>query len=80
MKRRHRIFTDHSKLRLELFFFDEMVQMATSNFVHLEMPQGVNSNAESLMRNELMPFDFGKNRESLILQQQKCRDFMRFSV
>jgi hypothetical protein len=62
MKRRHQIFTDNSKIRLELFFFDELVQIASQSLVYLEQNQGTGST----LSKDILPFDFGKNRESII--------------
>ena len=38
-RRRHKIFTDHIELRLELFFFDELVQLATYSLAYFELHQ-----------------------------------------
>ncbi|CDW79483.1 UNKNOWN [Stylonychia lemnae] len=76
MRRRHQIFNDHIELRLELFFFDELVQLATQSLSYLELQH--NCNFEKIGR-ELLPFDFGKNKEAIIEEQKRCRDNMRFS-
>eukprot|EP00347_Sterkiella_histriomuscorum_P016184 403354166 len=62
---------------MELFFFDELVQLATQNLAYLESNQG--QNMDKISR-ELLTFDFGKNKESIIEEQKRCRDNLRFSV
>lgn len=55
-KRRHKFLTDLAKLRLELFYFDEKVHLATFCLPYLESHQGSGSTFPDYMRY----FDFGK--------------------
>lgn len=55
-KRRNKFLTDLTKLRLELFYFDEKVQIATFSLPYLENHQGSGPNFPEYMSY----FDFGK--------------------
>jgi hypothetical protein len=67
---------EHSTVRLELFFFDELVQAATQSLLFLESHQGSNSVPGA----DILQFDFGKSRQVIVDEQKKCRDNMRYSV
>jgi uncharacterized protein YukJ len=63
------MISDHTKLRLELFFWDEQVQTATQSLLYLESHQG----SESLTH-KLGYFDFGRSRTSIIKAQTHYRE------
>ncbi|CDW72636.1 UNKNOWN [Stylonychia lemnae] len=68
-KRRNKFLTDLTKLRLELFYFDEKVQIATFSLPYLESHQGSGPNFPEYMSY----FDFGKPQEQIIQESTYYR-------
>lgn len=71
-KRKHKFLTDLTKLRLELFYFDEKVQLATFSLAYLENNQGADSG--NIFPEYMDYFDFGLPQEHIIQESTHYRE------
>eukprot|EP00347_Sterkiella_histriomuscorum_P008300 403345612 len=71
-KRKHKFFSDLTKLRLELFYYDEKVQLATFSLSYLESYHGPSS--DNKFPDYMKYFDFGKSQDHIIQESTHYRE------